>query len=348
MNCKVCGAQLNGTEVVCPNCGTAIENTNVGQPGQQQMVNGGGQVDYSQPQNMQNPQVMPTDMNQVQQSVSTDMNQVPQGNPNMNQVSQGNPNMNQVPQGNPNMNQVPQGNPNMNQVPQGTALGANQVGVGNAKAKSGISATTVVLIVLLVLSIVGAVLYFTVFNEDDEAANSNSNADSATVATESAESVVSYGGYTFTIPNGYYSEENADLGLVLYNNKLFYSLLVDYTNTYEQYLEAFKITYPDQANNFEVKLGNRDYIIAVVSKGTECECVYITRGPGSAVFIGEAVNSSFTRLAPEEFNDLTSILDSAKQGSSTFAPGDDVDAGKNGIKQFTFDSDKFKFSSNEN
>ena len=59
------------------------------------------------------------------------------------------------------------------------------------------------------------------------------------------------------------------------------------------------------------------------------------------------VKSDYQQATTTEFGELTKVIDSAKTGSTSFAAGDDIDVGKDGIKTYNFTKDSFKFDNKE-
>ncbi len=340
MNCQNCGAQLTGVETVCPNCGNPVQNANPTVAAPQPQVapvapvapEAAPAVAPVQPEVVQPaPVVTPVDPMAAAPAAPAAAPVDPMAAPGMQTVAP------PVDGGMP----VVSGGDQMTPVTDTTAT------TEAPKKSSSITPRTIILLVIMVLCIIGAVVYFLVFNggkDVEESVPAKEDTTTSQVSTDTT-SKATYGGFTFTVPDGYATEEDAELGLVMYNSSIMYSINVDYSHTYDDYLAAFKAEYPDQADKVEATVSGRKYIAVYTQVDGKYMYVYVSKATDSAAFVGAAANSSYSLFTEADFVDLTTILDSAKQGSTSFAPGDNGDAGKDGIKKFALSQDKFKFAS---
>ncbi|MBR3898206.1 MAG: hypothetical protein IKJ43_02865 [Bacilli bacterium] len=287
MFCQKCGNQLNGTEAVCPNCGTPVSN-------QMNSQNIQSQQPMGQPNPQMGTQPVNQPMPQYQQPVNQPMPQYQQPNQ---------------------FNNQPKNN------------------------------TTIILIVALaVVAIVAVLLFVFVFNGDKkttptggttgetkvpEQTDNGDNGDNGTPV--STGNKVSYAGYSFTVPTGYESEV-VNEGLAIYTESICYIIQVDYTNTYEEYKQAMAQKYPDQVSNMIANINGKEYIAAqVIDASGNNGGLLITKASSTASFVAGVVKRDYSKIALNDVQDLSIILSSATQGNSSFGPGNNVDAGKDGI-----------------
>lgn len=229
------------------------------------------------------------------------------------------------------------GQPAMGQVP------------GQPAEKPKQNKTVLLIIILIGVVAIAAVSLFAlgVFDgEESESPSSgggNSGGDSGDIV-ERNDTTETYAGYTFTIPEGYTSSIDDKSGLIVENSKLGFSILVDYTNTFEKYKEEYSKKYPEYANSMVATIGGRQYIGLMLTKDGKNAAYYVSKDKNSDVtFVGIIANSSYTDPSESDFAVLTKVLDSAKSGSK-FAPGDAGDAGANGVVSDKMDLDIIKFS----
>ena len=128
------------------------------------------------------------------------------------------------------------------------------------------------------------------------------------------------------------------------NSERVMSVAVDYSHNYEAYKTALSAKYPDQKDKLINTISGREYLILVYTdengaKGSQ----YVTKADDNTTFVGMMVRSDYTQATTEDFSVATEVLDSATKGTSSFAAGDDLDAGKSGEKIYTFAKDKFSF-----
>ena len=275
MFCQKCGNQLNGTEAVCPNCGTPVSN--------QMNMNNQNQQMGTQP--------IGQPMGQYQQPINQPMPQYQQPNQ---------------------FNNQPKNN------------------------------TTVILIVALaVVAVVAVLLFVFVFNGNknktptggttEETTNTEQTGNEGTGTPVSNGNKVSYAGYSFTVPTGYESEI-VDEKLAIYTESICYIIQVDYTNTYEDYKQSIAQKYPDQVNQMITNINGKEYIAAQVTDASgENGGLFITKASSTASFVAGVIKSDYSVIMLNDVQDLSKILNSATQGSSSFGPGNKVDAGKDGI-----------------
>lgn len=287
MFCKNCGVQLNGTENVCPNCGTPVEKITT--PG---VVQNNGQV----------------------ANVNTVMPQ--QANP-----QQVNPQ--QYNQGMPPYNQV---------VPQ-----------QNSQQQPSKNSTTIILVIALICVVAIAIVLFIVFsgsNKTTPPTNGGGDTPGTIDVTTTPQNTQSYGGYTFTIPEGYDTRIESSEGLVIYNSSLAFAIAVDYSYSYDDYKQMLQQKYSDQVSTMIKNISGREYmtVLARESGSNRVMYAYVTKADATSTFVGCIANVTFTEPTSNELTILTSVLDSAKNGSSSFGAGSEQDAGKNGLKEFKFDN----------
>lgn len=197
--------------------------------------------------------------------------------------------------------------------------------------------TIVLIIALAFVFIVALILFLFVFTKKDskktDSANNNSEQVTEPTNTETTinDNTENYAGYTFTIPEGYNSEITTD-GLLIYNNTIAYIIQVDYSYSYETYKQAFIQKYPDQANNMIVNLQGKEYLAAQgeIEPGKN-GVIMVTAAATNSSFVIAVANYNFTTVTIDQVQDLGTIINSATQGKSTFSPGSQEDAGKNGI-----------------
>lgn len=302
--CKNCGNQLNGSENNCPKCGNVIEKENNVQPTQDNPVS--------------TPEVAP-----VPAAVTPIA-------------------------------------PNPN-----AAMPTAQV-----EKPKGNNTTLILVIVLVGLLISGSIVFFALNNknssstkdddtvvtdkdddkdddkdidddkDDDKDIDDDDDADTDPISTKDGNKV-SYGGYTFELPDGYQSKTDAKLGLIVGDNTVAFSISVDYSHSYDDYLKALKEKYSDQASKMEKYSGTRKYI-AINEEDSDGKVVteYVTKANNNATFVGLAGRADKTAPTVNDFKVLTEILDSTNKKSS-FSASDKIDAGENGVVDFTGENDLF-------
>lgn len=317
MNCKNCGAQLTGTEAVCPSCGNPVENA-AQTPAVDNTV-ATPEAPVAQP--TAQPEAAPT-VAEAQPAVAPVTPEVAPA------VVPGN-----TVQGGEQMTPVAQEATPTQQPPK----------------KSNI--TLILILVLVVVVIIGAVVFFILFNKpaDDNGTRVDNNVPPTDVSTNTKTNA-EYGGYVFEVPDGMEAEESDDLGLVIFDDSIAYSFNVDYSNSFDKYLAAFQQKFPDQADKVKVTLYNRDYLVVNLYDETDQNTIYtmyITSSGESSVILGMVIRRDFTAAQQADFKVLTEIIDGATKGTTSFAAGDPEDAGKDGIKEFKIDKSKIKFAEKE-
>ena len=321
MFCQKCGGKLTGSENVCPFCGNIINNN---------------------PQNNNvGPQITPADSNpnQVDNNMNNNVNNMNNNMDNMNnnQVnnSMGGMNNNQVNNnmGGMNNNQVNNSIGNMNN-------NMNQ----NAPKKSNL--TIILAIVLACVVVIAGVVVFAVVllhktepttpGSDPTPTNPDPN---PVVVTEN--DTVSFNGFKFEVPSGFKTEEVGS-DLLVYSSTFAFRFTTDFTNSYSKYVEEVKKQYPEQSANVETNISGRNFVVAVGEKNGTKMALFVTKATETASFIGYALREDNAELTPTDFLPIAKMLNSVKT-SSSFAPSDGDDYGKNGLKLPEFDKDDFKF-----
>ena len=329
MFCINCGKQVNDTDPFCPYCGAKLDNAN----------------------NVQ-PQVAPVDpMMGAQQVAPTDSmmgaQQVAPANPMMGaqQVAPADPMM-AAPQATPTdqvivAQQATPVNPMMaTPVQQAPAQPAQQENKGKSK-------TPLLIAILAVVIAAGAFIVWKNFmSPSDTGTGTNTPAVTNQQAEEVAEAAgkkATYLGYTFTIPEGFESKNDAKYGLVVYSDQVIYSILIDFSNDYEKYRTALQTKYPTQINDIEKTVGTRKYLIGKVESSGNIGSEFISTANGTASFVGIVINKNNT-VEYEDYKLLTEMLDSSTVAGSTFAAGDENDPGKNGPIMFDIDRSALGFT----
>lgn len=213
------------------------------------------------------------------------------------------------------------------------------------KKRGGGRKFLIVLIVLALISLLSIMFYSVVLNGDNNGNEAPSNKETTPPKKENKED---YGGYTFTIPEGYQYKLSDVYGLIIYNEKEAYSIAVDYTNLYETRKTTYMTHFPDQAATLVASVANREYLALVVATQTGGYATqYATVKTEKSMFIGLVAKSDYTTPGAEEFTRLTAILDSAEQKEEV-SPGTTNDAGASGIQVYTVDFNEFFPSTQEN
>ena len=362
MFCKNCGAQLDGTENVCPNCGTPVEkDTPVVEqpaPADAQPVQTEPVITEVQPEAVAATvePVMESVEPVVEQPVVTDVQPAPATPEVAPEATPVTPEAVAAVAPEPTLQSMPEPAAAPVVAPVEPAMPA-QPGMpttpvaptatpGQEPAKK--NTTTIILIAVLgalfVIAIV-VVLFLFVFKKEAPATPSNNGNTPASDISTNNENRETYGGYSFEIPEGYQTEVSSEYGLMFYNNNTAVSVMVDYSHNYESYKTAVQQKYPEAYKNAFITIDGREYLGLILSDETGKKTTsYMTKATETAAFVGIVANSNFSEPSREEFVVLTKILNSAKQGGSSFAAGDSEDAGKDGIKNFTFDPNKITFA----
>lgn len=151
--------------------------------------------------------------------------------------------------------------------------------------------------------------------------------------------ISSYMGYSFKIPDGYQSTLDKEYGLVIYSESLSYSIIIDYTNNYNSYLEFAKRNYPQYAKNMEVTLYGRKYAGIVIEKNGLKATEYVSKLDDSITYVGIVVRKDYKTPVREDYELLTKILDGAKKDKSYKRNYKETD-----FKKFNFDENNYKFA----
>lgn len=227
--------------------------------------------------------------------------------------------------------------PTLNPAPQPTVVNNN-----SQQPKKGNSAVVIIIILIGVLAL-GGIGFFVV----DKLINNNNNGyepdngnskigtktnDDNSTGINTNNNIKTYQGYDFQIPNGFSTNIDSTLGLVIDNGVSLYSVEVDYTNPPSDYVYEFLKKYPNlNESDMKAKINGKDYWFILITNQKESRVVYITTAvKGSATFVGIVENKNGTEPNNKNAKQLVSFLESAKVSGSTFSKSDD-DKGKNGI-----------------
>lgn len=225
-------------------------------------------------------------------------------------------------------------------APETPAQQANAPVAAPAGGNGGKVAIIIVLVVVVLL-LLGVCVFFAIkaLGSNGESGEPTSGEVGPSTVSD-AKNSAKYNGFEFTLPDGYQTEEDAKYGIMIYNDNLAFSILEDSTNSFNDYYNEFAAEYPTQADKLVSEVGGHKYIlIALTDEAGETFGEYIYDSNEGYLFVGILMNSSFTTPTTDELNILHGVLTSAKR-SSSFAPGDGVDSGKNGLVKF---KDKFDF-----
>ena len=130
--------------------------------------------------------------------------------------------------------------------------------------------------------------------------------------------------------------------MVITNSKVVYTVFPDYTNSFDAYYKAYSEKFPTEVDKLKKEINGHKYIlIALTDSNGDTGVEYVYDSGKGYLFVGVVINSTYTTPTNEELNTLDKILASAKSGS-TFAPGDDNDAGKSGILDLKLNKDLLK------
>lgn len=212
--------------------------------------------------------------------------------------------------------------------------------------KGGKTILIIVLAVVVVLLIVLCVVFGlkALGSKSDDGGNTG-NGDIEDVepsGVSDAANTASYNGYNFTVPDGFTTEEDAKYGLKFLSSSLVFSVLEDSTNTFTDYYNAFVAEYPSEADKLVQELEGHKYILLLITDTNGDSAVqYVYDSNEGFLFSGILGNASLSRPTAEELTTLHKVLTSAKR-SSSFAPGDAVDSGKDGLIKLQYDKDAFK------
>lgn len=213
---------------------------------------------------------------------------------------------------------------------------------GNGKNK-----TLILIIILAVVVVIGVVVIGKTFigskdkTEPTTPTTTDNGGNEPTTVADNT-NTASYMGYTFTLPDGFTDKTDAKFGLVITNGTVGYSIKIDFSNSYDTYLDAFMKKYPTQAANIEKTVSGRKYIIAQLTEDQYKASQYITEANSGETFIGMTMNKTNT-IEYSDYQTLTTILDSSKKSGSSFAAGDANDPGTNGPVSFDVDRSAFGF-----
>ena len=211
--------------------------------------------------------------------------------------------------------------------------------------KGGKTVLIIVLAVVVVLLIVLCVVFGlkALGSKSDDGGNTGGGdvEDVEPSGVSDAANTASYNGYKFTVPDGFTTEEDAKFGLKFLSSSLVFSVLEDSTNTFTDYYNAFVAEYPTEADKLVQELEGHKYILLLITDANGDSAVqYVYDSNEGFLFSGILGNASLSRPTSEELETLHNVLTSAKR-SSSFAPGDAVDSGKDGLIRLQYDKDAF-------
>ena len=150
---------------------------------------------------------------------------------------------------------------------------------------------------------------------------------------ESAE--VEYSGYKFVVPSGYKTSISSKDGLVLKDDSMMYTVMTDYTNSYETYKTAF-LAAPEEVKPALLKSGEREYVVASLT-GPEGENAiqYMTSSEDNTVtFVGLIIQSDYQLTDVKGIPMVLNKLIESAQAVDSDNKSDLEDAGSNGIVNY--------------
>ncbi len=201
--------------------------------------------------------------------------------------------------------------------------------------------TTAILIFALIGVVVIAVVLFIVLflGKDSESGNSNNGGgnsnDNPTTPdivdnNTTTENTASYGGYTFTLTDGYTTKNDAKYGLVISDGTLAMSIQTDYTNSFEDYKNDPEVT----SSNIKTISGKQYILVENLTSDNYKTYVYVTKADSYTTFVGVIAKNDMMLPSSSDVLVLAKIINSATTGTTTFSPGDNNDAGKDGLVKF--------------
>ncbi len=156
---------------------------------------------------------------------------------------------------------------------------------------------------------------------------------------EVVEETFTYNGQEFAIVDGYQYSTNDNYGAIISSENNTYTYEIDYTNSLEAYKNKLTEIYPDKASTMSKTIGNRDYYIVEVKDATEAIAkLYVTSTSDKYVVIGFITNTDYTATTDGDIDGLNAVLD----GVTAVADFDKTTStfGKDGVKLLTFDKTK--------
>jgi len=204
----------------------------------------------------------------------------------------------------------------------------------NNQPKKSMTKTLILVIAMLVVILIAVILYFTVFrdNTSEPAPSTPTNETTNDSSKTTNANTASYSGYTFTVPEGYTAKNDATYGLVMTNGDFVFSIQIDFSHSYSDYIAAAKQQYPDTTDYIANILGREFIVLQVSDESGGIESKYYTKLDDSKAFIGAAARNDGKASTTTDFEVVTNTLNSAKVGDSSFAADSKIDAGKDGIK----------------
>lgn len=202
----------------------------------------------------------------------------------------------------------------------------------------------IVFILIAILILLSIMVYSVAFSSNTNRNNSKASPNEENTQ-EANKTTQDYGGYTFTIPEGYQSRLSPKYGLVIFNEKEAYSIVVDYTNPYETQKTTYLNKFPEQAGSLVITVSNREYLALLVAAPTGGYAIqYATPKTAQATFVGLVVKADYAAPTTVEFSNLNQIIDSATLKEEVIK-GSSADAGAGGINVYTIDFSEFPFQS---
>ena len=311
--CKFCGAQLNGTEATCPNCGNPVTNinANISQPAMPSAV------EQPNMMNNMNQPVNPITPGVIQQ-------QAPVGN----MVS-------------------PQ--PMTNPAPANTTAPVQQTVDPNTPKKKN---TTIILVLVLIVVIAIASLVFGVVllnkESDGKKETKKEETPSTTEVSTNTTQNIDFAGYTFTIPSDYtYKVDSAFLTIMDNAKTSAYVICFDYTHTYEDYKNYIAATYPTIFADTIVNVNNREYMVVNYHNDAEnywLGTFYSTIPNGAVVYSGTVQHADGSAISVTDMQFVEELITNATS-VNTFAAGNEYDLGTKGAVDFIVTPYKIDFNS---
>lgn len=214
---------------------------------------------------------------------------------------------------------------------------------GNKGGKTAIIIVLVVVVVLLIALCLVFGLKALKSNSGDTSNAGGNDVENVESTTADAKNEVSYNGFKFTVPDGYTTEEDSDYGLKFLSDNLVFSVLVDSTNSFNDYYNEFAAAYPTQADKLIQEFDGRKYVLIILTDETTGQSIlqYVYESNEGYLFVGILGNATLSYPTDAEFNVLHGVLTGSKR-NSTFAPGDSNDDGKDGVIKLHYDKEKFK------
>ena len=292
MFCRNCGYQLDGSENVCPKCGTPVKKV---------------------------------ENNNAESTINSSNNSSDTITP---VISSSAPVSNPTPA--PVLSSSPAPEP------------AQQTMNNTNPPKKGNAAVIIIIVVLVGVLALGGIGIFVIgkylsgFMNTQYTPDSPTSTPSTTTTTtgDATANKKTYGGYEFTIPNGFVAKIDSDYGLIINDDKIAFSLLADYSNSVSDYKNSLLKEYPtlNESDMKETINGRTYWCVNFTDANTGKKVVeYITQAPtGTATFVGLMFKKDGSEVRLADVDALGQLVDSAKVSGSSFSINDN-DPGKDGI-----------------